>query len=357
MGLHPDHVIGAGGASVTLAAITPRNRVARTFDLGTGCGIQAVLAAGHSSHVVASDRSERALGMAGRTAALSGVSLDLRHGSLFEPVAGETFDLIVANPPFVISPHAHYSYRESPLRADDLSRTVMQQSVGHLAPGGTAVILANWLHTNEQHWRERLASWAPSGCAVWVAQREFLTPPQYVEVWLRDSAELGAPGYEARYAEWLTYLEDIGATGVGFGWIVLHRDGQEWFVAEDLSDAERLPNGQEVTAQLQDFDALHRATAIQLLNSSPRWRDDVELHNSWSPTAGPGTTKLVATGAWRPPEQLDNGVAELLSRDGTLSERIEAQSGHDLEAIDNLTARALVCLRRLIGSGLVSIEG
>ena len=37
-------------------------------------------------------------------AALNEVEVDVRDGSFFEPVAGERFDLIATNPPFVISP-------------------------------------------------------------------------------------------------------------------------------------------------------------------------------------------------------------------------------------------------------------
>ena len=48
-----------------------------------------------------------ALALAAATARLNGMSWDLRPGSLFEPVAGERFDLIVSNPPFVVGSGAH----------------------------------------------------------------------------------------------------------------------------------------------------------------------------------------------------------------------------------------------------------
>jgi methylase of polypeptide subunit release factors len=355
-GLRADHVVGIGGASVTLATITPRDVVASTLDLGTGCGVQALMAAGHSAGVVATDRSERALAMARRTAGLSGVAFDCRAGSLFEPVAGEAFDLIVANPPFVISPHARYVYREAPLRADDLSRTVVQQAAEHLRPGGVAVLLANWLHTAEQSWHDRLAAWAPVGTQMWVAQREQLTAPEYVEVWLRDAPEQSGSEHERRYAEWLTYFDDLAATGVGFGWIVLRRSDDTWFVSEDVSEAPRLPSGAEVLQQLADFSALHDASAVALLSARPQWRDPAQLHQSWFPTRG-GDGELVAAGSWRPDEALDPVVAELLAAPGTLAERIERLAAGDAELGDDLTARGLVGIRRLIGAGLVHVAG
>src|SRR5699024_8663821 len=87
--LPTDHVLGVGGASTALASWTPRPRVARALDLGTGCGVQALHATTHAEHVVATDLSARALQFARFTAELNGVELDLREGSLLEPVAGE----------------------------------------------------------------------------------------------------------------------------------------------------------------------------------------------------------------------------------------------------------------------------
>ena len=355
-GLRPDHVVGIGGATITLATITPRDPVDQTLDLGTGCGLQALLAAGHSARVVATDRSRRALAMAQLTAVLSGTSFDCRAGSLFDPVAADTFDLIVANPPFVISPHARYTYREAPLRADDLSRTVVQQAAAHLRPGGVAVLLANWLHTADEPWHDRLASWAPPDTQMWAAQRERLTPSEYVDVWLRDSAEHGGPDHARRYAEWLTYFDDLAASAIGFGWIVLRRSEVPWFVAEDVADAERLPNGAEVQAQLADFSALHDATAVRLLASAPTWRPDTELHRSWFPTGQAGVD-VVATRAWRPTETIDPIVVDLLAGTGSLADRIERQAEGDADRADELAARALVGLRRLVGAGMVGLDG
>ena len=76
--LPPDHVLGVGPASMTVAQWTPRRRVGRALDLGTGCGVQALHLAGHSGTVVATDLSERALAFARFTTALAEVPVDLR---------------------------------------------------------------------------------------------------------------------------------------------------------------------------------------------------------------------------------------------------------------------------------------
>ena len=168
-----DHVLGVGGASLTLARITPRATVARALDLGTGCGVQALHLGRHATEVVATDRNRRALRLAAVSAALSGQEWDLREGSLFEPVAGEAFDLVVSNPPFVISPGHRYTYRDAGLPADDRGRptgctsTVRTGAIawlrGSRRPGATR----GWLSARCRIRR----STSGSGCATPVGSR------------------------------------------------------------------------------------------------------------------------------------------------------------------------------------------
>ncbi len=65
--LRPDHVLGVGGASTTLARWTPRGPVGRAADVGTGCGVQAFHLATHSAQVVATDRPAAAWRWPGST--------------------------------------------------------------------------------------------------------------------------------------------------------------------------------------------------------------------------------------------------------------------------------------------------
>ena len=83
-----------------LASLTPRRRVHRALDIGTGNGVHALLAAAHADEVIATDVNPRALAFTRISAALNGLdNVETRLGSLFEPVAGETFGLITCNAP------------------------------------------------------------------------------------------------------------------------------------------------------------------------------------------------------------------------------------------------------------------
>ncbi len=227
--LAPDHVLGIGGASLTLASWTPRPDVGTALDMGTGSGVQALHLNRHAGTVVATDLSPRALAFAAFTAALNGVDLDLCQGSLFEPVAGQRFSLVVSNPPFVISPRTagleRYTYRDGGLTGDALVEQIVRTVGQHLEPGGIAQLLANWEVPSGSTWQERVGAWVDgTGLDAWVVQREVQDPAQYAELWVRDAGYLpGTSNFESRYAAWLSDSADRSVQSVGFGVVTLQR--------------------------------------------------------------------------------------------------------------------------------------
>jgi len=219
-----DHVLGVGGASTMLAQCVVRPQVDAALDLGTGCGVQALHLARHSRDVVATDTSARALSLAELTLALNGVSARLRRGSLFDPVAGQGFDLVVSNPPFVIgAPQAsRHEYRDAGLPGDEVCARIVSEAHRHLRPGGWAQLLANWEIRDGQSWPSRPLDWlAGSPLDAWVVQREVQDPSSYVDLWLRDSGDDRTEGASAIREAWLAGLAARGVVGVGFGLVSL----------------------------------------------------------------------------------------------------------------------------------------
>lgn len=286
--LRTDHVLGVGGASTTLAQVTVRDPRGRTLDLGTGCGIQALHAARHSDQVVATDISARALDFARFNAALAGTELDLRAGSMLEPVAGELFDLVVSNPPFVITPRGRadvpqYEYRDGGRTGDAIVRELITGVGGVLAPGGVAQLLGNWEVRRGEAWHERVAAWLDeSGLDGWVVQRESQDPAQYAETWIRDggtSPDRDPAGWRERYGAWLDDFAQRDVEAIGFGIVVLHRplDGRTTTLRrlEEVTGTVRQPLGPVISAALAAHDRQTALTDVELSARHLRVAPDV----------------------------------------------------------------------------------
>jgi len=221
----PDYVAAYTLTSRVCDCLTPRVRGARVLDVGTGSGVQALLAARHASHVVATDINPRALVFTELNAALNGfTNVEVRLGSLFEAVGGERFDLITCNPPYVVSPESRWAYRDSGLRGDEISRRVLLTAADHLAEGGYLTMLASWVGASEEEADERPLAWARSleDCDAWILSVWESDPLDHAATWNKQLA--GKPGELARALDaWTAYLAEIGAGWVSEGAILAHR--------------------------------------------------------------------------------------------------------------------------------------
>ena len=253
--LRKDHVLGIGQASLTLAQSTIRRVVGRALDLGTGCGIQLFHLLHHANSVVATDISARALAFTRFNLMLNAAALglantdfdpanphariSLRLGSLLEPVAGEHFDLVVSNPPFVITPrhrgeHAgdQFTYRDGGMAGDAIVETLVRELPSVLTPGGLAQMLGNWEITESAQddagsaleWAARPRQWVQDGVQAWFIQREQVSPGGYAETWLQDASQgRDQDAYSNAYEDYLLDFASRNVTGIGFGYILLRR--------------------------------------------------------------------------------------------------------------------------------------
>lgn len=380
--LPEDFVLGVGGASRTLAQITVRDPRGRVLDLGTGCGIQALHASRHAQHVVATDIDERALAYARFNAALAGVALDLRAGSMLEPVRGETFDLVVSNPPFVITPRGgatadsgdggrtgvgEFTYRDGGAVGDDVVRSLVTSVGSVLAPGGVAQMLGNWEHRRGEDWAERVGGWlAESGLDGWVVQREVSDPAEYAELWLRDGGltpDRDRARYEAAYAAWLADLASRDVEGIGFGFVTLRRPDagaasvSPWRRVEEITGTVAQPLGSTVAGVLAAVDLVRDLTTDALF--SRRWQvaGDVTDERYFTPGEGsPRVMLLRAGGGFSRTVRTETGLAAFVGAcDGELTgAQIVAALGALLEVeAGALAAELAPQLRGLVTDGLL----
>lgn len=361
--LRTDHVLGVGGASTTLASWTPRRPVQRALDLGTGCGVQALHLSTHASQVVATDLSSRAMWFAGLNASLNDLSWDLRRGSLLEPVVGQQFDLIVSNPPFVITPRRpdvpEYEYRDGGMVGDWLVRTVIHDLPAHLAPGGVAQLLANWEVPAGADWRDVVRRWVePTGLDAWVIQRETQDPAQYAELWTRDGG--AAPGsieYENLYAAWLSDFASRDVDHIGFGIMTLQRPARERASFIDLVAVDgpvASPMGPSIDAGLVARTWLASASDDDVLAVAWQVAPDVTEERFGRPGADdPSVIRLRQGGGLGLTVPMDTALAAYVSvADGSLPAGVALDAIAQLLEVDSLAA-LVPQIRSLIADGFL----
>jgi hypothetical protein len=147
--------------------------------------------------------------------------VECRHGSLFEPVVGERFDLITCNAPYVVSPENRWAYRDSGFQADEFSARVVRAAASHLADGGYATLVVSWLAQDENAPDERALEWTDqTGCDSWILAIWEADPVGHATSW---NSHLEGEAFDRALEEWATYFERLGVGWVSEGAVLLHK--------------------------------------------------------------------------------------------------------------------------------------
>ncbi len=370
--LRTDHVLGVGGASVTLSGLLLPGPYATALDLGTGCGIQALHLARDAERVVATDVSERALAFARFNAALNGVgTIEFRLGSLYEPVAGEWFDRIASNPPFVITPRTEdvpeYEYRDGGLVGDQVVEAMVTGAADHLVPGGVAQLLGNWEDRTDAG-LDRAQAWARAGnLDHWFVQRDRLDPARYAETWIRDGGTLpSSPEGSALMDAWLDDFAARGVIGVGVGYVLLRRPlGGATLRRAERIDAPIREGAAGLGSHLAEVLAAHdRAATLSdadlaaaHLTVAP---DVTEERSHWPGEEHPSVIVLRQGGGFQRELRADPGLAAIVGAcDGDLPLGVIVAAVADLLEVDADAFRAamLPAARELLADGILRFAG
>ena len=394
--LAPDHVLGVGGAGLTLAGLTPRTPVRTALDLGCGCGIQTLYLLRHAERVVATDISARALAFTAFNAALAGVSvigapnvdtgsgseagsdsgagrLELLRGSLLEPVTGRRFDLIVSNPPFVLTPPAVREAGLPLMEYRDAGGPVLPALVAglgeHLEPGAVAIMLGNWEHRGVGAWSDAVAAWIPEELDAWVIEREVQDPVEYATMWLRDGGltlERDAGGFETALEAWIDDFEDRGVRGIGFGYLIVHRPRrprEPWRLLEEVATSGQGVLGPHVAQVLEVRELLAGLDDEAVADLRPVLAPDVTEERHLIPGAAEPTVILLRQGAGLGRTlQASTAVAALAGvADGELSIGQVASAVAALSELNRADAAALraemvEATRRLVTMGFLTVD-
>jgi SAM-dependent methyltransferase len=283
-----DYVMGIGRSSITLACHTLRRPCRQVLDLGTGCGVQALFAAQHSQKVLAVDRNPRAVRLATFNARLNGMEqVECLEGDMFEPVRGQRFDLIVTNPPFVVSPDTRYIYRDSDMPGDQICQRIVREIPQFLEEGGYAQMLCNWVEPADKDWRERLAGWfVGSGCDAWVMRAERRDAALYASTWIRHTETFHPEEHRRYFEEWMAYYRELGIEAVSSGLITIRRRSgtRNWFRADEAPAKMIGAAGTHVALGFSLTDFLTTCPSDAALLETPlRVSPDVRLDQVWAP--------------------------------------------------------------------------
>jgi SAM-dependent methyltransferase len=359
-----DQTMGIGPSSLLLASLTPpMEKGRRVLELACGIGwlAQQLAAAGHD--VVASDLNPRALELGRFTRALTGApAVDYRQGDAFSAVAGERFDLIVANPPYVQSPGSDLIYREAPVD-DPICARLLREIPSHLAPGGIAILLLNWGHATQDDWSEAPLSWiAPEGLRRWLFQTDCSSPSDYAWTWIEGDIRFAATDSALpEMQRWLDHYARRGITCLSGGFIVVEKcaPGEEWTRCDSRDAGKLSPSaGAEVLRVLRAETALRNGLPLldTVYTVSPGLRAEAAMTldgAGWQRQ----TIRLISPGRLSYDGQIDENILRLLelARSGQppLAMLAEIRANPAFAGIEDLESRVAALVEELVRHGIL----
>lgn len=254
------------GTRILLEQACPGARAARALDVGCGAGSLALMLAKACDRVVATDVNPRAIALARINAWIHGIeNVDFRLGELFEPVAGESFDLIASQPPFVCRPPdaVPTPFLFGGERGDELALSLLRSLPSHLAPNGRAFVMVEWPEIEgAPSFPERIRAAVGAASDVLVLQRPASDLDEHCAIYGRVGLGSDA-GYERAVMRYREHLEAQGISALHTSYLVVRRRaGVEagWTAIVPWTKDEPLTRG-TVEEMLEREDGNHRLAA------------------------------------------------------------------------------------------------
>jgi methylase of polypeptide subunit release factors len=357
-------VLWPNPTTALLSRFTIRSHSRRTLDLGAGCGLQALEAASHSGVVVATDLNPRAVEFAAFNASLNEVdNIEFRTGDCFEPVAGETFDRIVANPPFFVTPSTNHLFSDSGMELDRFCRKLAREAPAHLNEGGYFQMICEWAQVEGERWQDRILSWLEgSSCDAWVLKGPTHSPQAYAQSRFQEIAPYAPDDGDKMFSEWMDFYRRRKVEAIHGGMIVMRlRQGGNWVRFDDVPENPRRPFGDSVQQMFASRDFLE-ANAPEELMLAARFKlsPDAELDQRLRQLDGkwqPASVMLRLNSGLSFSQPLQPLVAEFVGAcDGsrTLGESIEELAAKVDADPDQVRRECLAVMRRLIERGFIN---
>ncbi len=351
-------------SSLMLRQFSIRRPSRDTLDLGTGCGVQGILAAGYSERVCSTDLNPRAEEFVVFNAHLNGVNnIEYLDGDTFEPVKERTFDMILANPPFFITPTGDQLYCENGMDLDQYCRGIVREAPQHLNEGGYFQATVEWVQVRGEPWQERLAEWLQgTQCDAWILRSYTSPAAAYAQKRIRET--LPHRNSFGKLEEWMAYYGERGVEEIHGGLFAMRRSsGKNWLRIEEVPVSANDPFGETVVEVFTTQDILLACPHDdQLLGMKPRLSSHAQLEQISRASGGRWTEDsllLRLTGGVPASQAVERPVADFLSLcDGTktlegLAQGLAAQVN---AAPDQVRQQCCAIVRRLAQQRFIQIS-
>jgi SAM-dependent methyltransferase len=359
---HTDYVMGIGASSQLIASLTPPTGK-KVLELACGIGWLAQNVAMSGRSVVATDLNARALDLGRFATRLRGIKgVDYRQGDTFSPVAGEHFDLIVANPPYVQSPGGNMTFREG-RQGDPICARLLEQLPDFLAPGGIAIILINWQHHDDDDWSELPLSWVPAeGMRRWIFQSDCSSPADYALLWVSNDRRFqDESSMQEEISRWLNYYHDGNIERLSAGFLILQKcePGEEWTRREQRAVGDIGANsGSEILRVIANESWLSKGG--DLLGSRFSVPEGLRAEaamklvgNGWERE----TIRLISPARLSYDGQIDENILRLLAiirGGGTANDMLsELRTNPEIAELPDLPERVTDLVRELVSNGML----
>ena len=337
-----DEVLGLTPPTRALAALTIRRPVESALDLGCGSGVLAILAAEHARHVVGVDVNERALALARLNALLNDCpNVEWRRGDWLHAVEGETFDLIVCNPPYLISPDSTFTFRDSGLPGDAFCERLVEEVPAYLTEGGLGHVLVSWAHRNDEEWSAPLRRWVDGTCCDAILLRYASEDPLTHAAEWNEALRGDRRAYGEVLDRWTAYCRELGIERIGWGTVVLRRrEGENWVLPLTASGDRMTPAGHHLERLIAAQDARPGLDVSSVLELAP----DHRLDRSVRLGGGVGVLERAYL-------RLDGGLGTRIELDPAMLEVLASLDGR--RPLGELPQGALPGLARLFELGFL----
>ena len=353
-------VMSIGTSTMAVANSIASRPFARVLDLCCGSGIQSFYVARRAEQVVAIDRNPRALNYGRFGAGMNGhANIEFRESDCYSAVAGEQFDLIVCNPPYVMTPDRQAYYRDGGMGGDRFSERILREAAGYLRDGGFGHFTCDVGAMGGRASDDRLREWLTgNGCDVVVLGGMKVKAADYAKSWLK--ADSGAQ-VQAELDRWVAYFAELGVEEIQNWLVILRRrteGGPNWYLQDSFPPTRKGHFGHQIARMFACQDVL-RMDDANLWEARLRLAPDMRLQQIVRPEGGrwmEDSAKLTFSEGFIQEYDVEPRTASLLILyDGTRTSaevlaRLSAEMG---EEVEDIRAGWMGYMRHLLGSGIL----